>query len=479
LSTAPKSFRIAFGWSLVQHWGARAISFLVFFVLARLLSPSDFGLVALSSIVIGFTEIFIDQGFSDAVVQSHDDSEQYLSTAFWVNIFTALALMLVVLFGANSIASVFKEPRLVLITRVLSITFLFTALSSVQIALLRRKLDYRSLAIRTTLANLISGTVAITMALVGFGVWSLVVQQIVFGAVSMIVVWRVGVFRLSRQVDWASFRQLMHFGLKVCGVRTVDLLHTKLIDSLVGIYLGAVVLGIYAVGTRLGLILMQLLGTSIADVSLAHFSDLRRAGGDISAAYLKMLRRLALTSVPLFTYLALESRPLVHILFGHKWDDSAPIFAAFCGAGIVQVLIYFSNSAISALGRPGLQLVMSLIKLALYVGGFYIYVSHGIAAIAWSMTGVTVLVIAPISFAIVGRLLRFPMAALVRRLLLPYSCVSVAAAMAYMTARYCPPLSVLSLIASTVAFFGTFLACCLATDPDARALGFRLLRTKV
>ena len=274
-------------WSLIQHWGARGISFFIFFVLARLLSPGDFGLVALSAIVFAFTEIFVDQGFSDAVVQSNDESDQYLSTAFWVNI-TAIALMIIVFLGADYIAALFKTQKLAIITRVLTVTFLLSALSSVQMALLRRKMDYRYLAIRTTLANLVSG---VGLHRHGFqrvgrlGAWSL--SRSFFGIVSVIVVWKVGKFRPSFQFDSRSFSQLMHSGLKMCGTKTVDLLHTKAIDTLVGIYLGPIILGIYSIGTRLGLTLMQLLGTSVADVSLSHFSDLRRLERDLAGAYFK------------------------------------------------------------------------------------------------------------------------------------------------------------------------------------------------
>jgi PST family polysaccharide transporter len=476
VNAEPKSLKNAFGWSLVQHWGARAISFSVFFVLARLLTPADFGLVALSSIVIAFTEIFIDQGFSDAVVQSHDDSDSFLSTAFWVNMSVATVLVILVVLTSTYLARLFHAPKLVPINRVLSLTFLLTALSSVQIALLRRRMDYKSLAARTTAANLISGIASITLAFLGFGVWSLVVQQIVFGIVSTVVVWRIGAFRPSLHVDGKSFRELMHFGLKVCGVRTVDLLHTKLIDALVGVYLGALILGIYSVGTKLGLILMQLLGTSVADVSLAHFSELRRSRSDIGGAYLKMVHRLALTSVPLFTFLALEARPLVHIVFGKKWDNAAPIFAAFCVAGIVQVLIYFSSSAMSAVGRPGIQLTISIVKLALYVAGFYIFFRHGLNAVAWSMTAITLVLIAPTSFVIVAQLLQFKLADLVKQLWLPYLCVATASALTFFSNRYFSPVSIAGLAVAVLVFFLTFGICAFGLDKEARILGRRAFR---
>lgn len=478
MSNKPKSLRTALGWSLIQHWGARGISFFIFFILARLLSPGDFGLVALSAIIFAFTEIFVDQGFSDAVVQSHDESDQYLSTAFWVNIITAIALMIIVFLGADYIAALFKAQKLAIITRVLTVTFLLTALSSVQMALLRRKMDYRYLAIRTTLANLVSGVVSIAMAFSGMGVWSLVAQQIVFGIVSVIVVWKVGKFRPSFQFDSKSFGQLMRTGLKMCGTKTVDLLHTKAIDTLVGIYLGPIILGMYSIGTRLGLTLMQLLGTSVADVSLAHFSDLRRLEGDLAGAYMRILKRLSITSVPLFAFLALEAGPLVHLLFGHKWDQAAPVFSAFCTGCIVQVLIFFSASVVNALGRPGLQLAVSIVKLVLYVAGFYLAFSHGIAAVAWAMTGVTVLIVPPMYAVIMARLLRLSILDLVKALWPQYFCVLIAVVITALTDRYFISWSILALVVSTGTFFGTFAVFSLATDSELRMLGRRMFRVE-
>ncbi len=462
------SLRKAFGWSLAQHWGARAITFVVFLVLARLLKPVDFGLVALATIVTSFTEVFIDQGFGDAVVQSAEDNPKFLSTAFWVNIVTALALVVIVLSSAGYIAQLFKAEKLAPIIRVLSVTFFFTALSSVQVAVLRRRLDYKSLALRTALANLLSGIIAVTMALFGFGVWSLVGQQIVYSAVSAVVVWEVAGFRPSFAVDRKSFAQLMHFGLKVCGVKTVDLLHTRLIDSLIGIRLGAVLLGIYSIGVRLGITVLQLLGASVSDVSLAHFSSLRRSGVAVGEHYLKMLKRIASTSAPIFGFLAIEAHGFVHLLFGHKWDGAAPIFAAFSTLCTVQILIYFSNSVMNAVGRPGLQLVLSIVKLALLALAFFVFVHNGINAIAWGITGVTVFLMAPTSLLIMAWLLNFRVTHAIRVLWRPYICVVAAGLATYTCDRFLWQPTILGLGDSAIVFFGTFVGLYALIDPGAR-----------
>ena len=159
-------------WSGTQIWGARAVSFVIFVILSRLLNPEAFGLVALATLFITFVQAFQDQGFGDAIVQREDLLVDHLDTAFWTNLAFGIALTLISVAGSGFIATLFHEPQLTLIIRWLSLSFVLAGLSGVQAALLRRHLAFRELALREILALVISGIIGVILRFMGFGVWS-------------------------------------------------------------------------------------------------------------------------------------------------------------------------------------------------------------------------------------------------------------------------------------------------------------------
>src|SRR5512136_956979 len=151
-------------WSAAQKWGVRLISFLVMLLLARLVLPESFGLVAYAVVFISFAQIFVDQGFSDAIVQFPNLEREHLDTAFWMSVMMGSFLTIATIAASGLIASGFHEPRLVPVLKWLSITFILSALSSVQLALLRRNLAFKSLSLRSLVATLASSIVAVAMA---------------------------------------------------------------------------------------------------------------------------------------------------------------------------------------------------------------------------------------------------------------------------------------------------------------------------
>ena len=174
-------------WSATQTWGVRVISFLVMIALARLVAPEAFGLVAYATVFIAFAQIFVDQGFSDAIVQFSQLDREHLDTAFWVSVLTGGLLSIISYFASDGIANLFHEPQLVPVIRWLSPIFFLSAMSSVQQAILRRALAFKALTVRSLAANLISSVIAVIMAFKGYGVWSLVAKLLVAAVVNAVM----------------------------------------------------------------------------------------------------------------------------------------------------------------------------------------------------------------------------------------------------------------------------------------------------
>jgi O-antigen/teichoic acid export membrane protein len=165
-------------WSAIQNWGTQGISFLVFLLLARLLKPEAFGLVSLAEVFLAFVRIFLDQGFSAAIVQRKELEPEHLNTAFWINLGISLLLTLFGIAFADTVATFFKQPELIPIIRWMSLSFFLSAFSQIQSAILQRKFRFKALATRCLIGAFIGGIVGIAMAFFGYGVWSLVGQQL-------------------------------------------------------------------------------------------------------------------------------------------------------------------------------------------------------------------------------------------------------------------------------------------------------------
>ena len=157
-------------WSAIQNWGMEGISFLTFIALSRLLVPEAFGLVALASVFTALAQVFLDQGFGAAIVQRADLEREHLDTAFWISVLTGILLTVGGIAASGLLAAFFGEPRLAPVLRWLSLSFIFGALSSTQMAILRRKLAFKSLAARSLAATTVGGFVGVSMAFAGFGV---------------------------------------------------------------------------------------------------------------------------------------------------------------------------------------------------------------------------------------------------------------------------------------------------------------------
>ncbi|HSH22200.1 MAG TPA: oligosaccharide flippase family protein, partial [Candidatus Caenarcaniphilales bacterium] len=200
-------------WTIIDAWGRQLLGLVVFVVLTRLLDPVDFGLVALAAVFVAFVQILVDQGLGDALVQRRELTRAHIDTAFWVSLTTGAVLAVVGIVLAIPIAAFLGQPALQPLLQVLSLTFVLTALNSVQVALLRRELAFRSLALRTLVAIAGGGAVGITLAYLDFGPWALVGQQLGQAVLAVLVLWRTSPWRPTRQVSRTHFRELFSFGV--------------------------------------------------------------------------------------------------------------------------------------------------------------------------------------------------------------------------------------------------------------------------
>lgn len=391
-------------WSATQTWGVRVISFLVMIALARLVVPEAFGLVAYATVFIAFAQIFVDQGFSDAIVQFAQLDREHLDTAFWISLLTGGILTVGSYFASGAIAGLFREPQLVPILRWLSPIFVLSALSSVQQAILRRKLAFKALSIRSLAANLISGVVAVIMAFGGYGVWSLVAKLLIAAVVNAVMLWQVSDWRPSFRFSIGRFRQLLVFGIHIVGGNFVDFLSVHSDDFLIGYFLGPVALGYYTLAYNLLIVMTDLLISVPNAVAFPLFSSLQTDAAGVQRAFGQVVRLQSMAAFPIFVGTAALSAELIMQLYGNAWVASIPVLQLLMLIGIVRSAMYIYSSIFRAAGKPSWRFGLYALTAALNVVGFALVVRLGIVAVAASYVIVSY-VLMPLYFLLIRRLI--------------------------------------------------------------------------
>lgn len=407
-------------WSAIESWGRQFISFGVFFLLARLLGPETFGLVALSSIFLNFLQVFVDQGFSQAIIQRKDLEPEHLDTAFWTNLGMGIFLATITISSANLIAVFFKEPAIIPIIRCLSVTFLLIAFSSVQNAILQRQLAFKSLAKRTLIGVLIGGLVGVTMALSGFGVWSLVAQQITSSLVQVLVLWRVSDWRPGLRFSQRHFQELFSFGINVLGMNIFNFFNRRSDDFLIGYFLGSVALGYYTVAYKLLLVLTELLTSVIAKVSLPTFARLQEEPERLRNALYQAIKLTSLITFPGFFGMVILAPEIVRVIFGEQWLPSIPVMQVLNLIGILYAYFYFNSAVIMAMGKPAWKLALDGVQAVTNILAFAIAVQWGIVAVAAAYV-IRGYLMSPLAIWVVWKLVRINVITYLRQGAAPFA----------------------------------------------------------
>lgn len=395
-------------WSAVQNWGSQAGSLIVFVVLARLLQPEAFGLIALSNVFINFMQILPDQGFTPALIQRLELEQEHLDTAFWSQLIGSIILVVITLITAGLIADIFKQPELKLLLPVLSIVLIFHALFSVQKAILKRQFNFQSLAARSIIGIVVSGVVGIVMALNGLGVWSLVGQQITFELVGIIVLWKVSDWQPSFKFSIQHFWQLYHFSIHLLAFHLLSFLSSRTDNLLVGYYFGGRILGYYAIAHRILQVMFQLIAITSYEVALPTFSRLQTDFERFRQVFYQASQFTGLIVVPVFLGLAVLTPELLVILFGKQWEPSIPILQVLTFTGMIASLLSLNESVLTALGKPDWRFRIGLFNSILMVITCLIAVRWGIIAVSLASV-ISYCVTFPISLWAINQLIQVPL----------------------------------------------------------------------
>ena len=395
-------------WTAIQNWLGQAGAFVVFFVLARLLQPEDFGLVALANVCLAFMQIFLEQGFSQALIQRDQLEPDHLNTAFWTNVAIGALLAALSFIAADGIADGFKQPQLAPILRWFSLIFFINAFRGTQQAILERQFAFKAIAVRSVLGIVGGGFVGVIMAMTGFGVWSLVGQQLTNELVGVLVLWKASDWRPGFRFSPPHFKQLFKFGGNILVLNFVSFFNTRINDFLIGYFLGHVALGYYAIAYRILQVSTQLLVRTTSGVSLPTFSRLKHDLSRFRHAFYVVTRLTSAIAFPIFMGIAALAPELVEVLFGQQWLPTVPLIQLLAIVGIIRSVSFFKSSVLIAMGKPGWTVRLKCLSVLFNLTGFIIAFRWGIVAVTLAVVIQSILLF-PIGQWVITRIAAIPL----------------------------------------------------------------------
>jgi len=326
LTSLKKKSSIAVIWDLLGRFSTQGVSFIVLIFLARLLNPEEFGIVGIALAIIGFTHIFVDAGFSITLIQNKRNSPEIYSSIFFLNLGLSTFLFLVFQIVAEPIALFFQEPHLTLIIRWLAVSLILQSLIIVQIAILKRKLQFKELGLRLLLAGGISGSISIYLAFQGYGVYALVVQNIVASLVSVIILWKVSKWRPNLFFSRKSITPLLSFNSYQFFSNLGHQILAKVNILFIGKFFSPSTLSFFTQADSLSKIIIGYSSETINNVFFPVLSQMQNDLNRFKFIFLKLLRFTSFLSFLLGGVMLLSGKMLILSLLGDKWLPSVFIF---------------------------------------------------------------------------------------------------------------------------------------------------------
>lgn len=392
-------------WFTLQNSSLQVFSLIIFLILARLLSPETFGLIALANVFLAFMRIFLDQGFSKALIQREELEPEHLDAAFWSQVGSGILLTTITFFTADVVAAVFDQPKLIPILQSLSLIFVFNSLIQVHTALLNREFAFKITAMRTLLATIISGTLGIIMAFAGYGVWSLVTLNVTAELVSVIVIWGTVDWRPKLRFSFQHFRDLYSFGIYLLALKFIKFFNKRADNLLIGYFLGEVALGYYAIAYRLLEVMTQLLVKTVDKVALPTFSRLQTEPKRFRQLFYQTTQFTSLIAFPTFLGVVVLAPELILTLFGKQWIPATEVMQILAVEGILLAVSLFHKSVFISMGKPSWIVKISLFNATANIVACSIAVRWGIIAVALAYVISSYLVF-PLSQWAVNRLIK-------------------------------------------------------------------------
>ena len=366
------------GWSAIDNVVQYAVQFIVSIVLARLLSPDDYGLIGIIAIFTAVSTTLVGGGFGSAIIRKKDECEDDYSTAFIVNLGMSILLYVIIYFCSPLIALFFGREELVSLTRVSSLGIIIVALAIVQQTRLTKRIDFKTQTKVTLIASISSGVIGIAMAILGCGVWSLVAQGLSIQIIRTILLWLYNHWKPRLYFSKKSFSELFGFGWKLVVVSLIDTIWKESYQVVVGRVYSPATLGQYTRANNFSQLFSSNLTAVIQRVTYPVLSDIQDDKARLISAYRRIIKMTMFVTATCMLALGAVSEPLLYCLIGSKWHEATTYLPLICIAGTLYPLQAINLNMLQVQGRSDLFLGVEIIKKIILLAPLFVGVFVGI-----------------------------------------------------------------------------------------------------
>lgn len=349
-------------WNLIERSGNQGIKIVLGVWLARLLTPADYGLIGMISVFFTVAFVFVESGFGQAYIQKKDVTDLDANTIFYVNLFISLVCYCCLWVAAPAIAAFYDQPALVALTRVMGGVVVINAFNMIQMALLIRAIDFKRKTKVTLVATLISGVAGILAALIGFGVWSLVVQQLLDRILTTAGMWLTSKWRPGLHFSWESFRSLFSFGAWVLSAGIVRTIFDNIYILTIGKFFPVAQLGFYTKAKQFQSLSAQQLAGAVGAVTFPVLSQMQNNKPRLRETVRSFLTHTMVFTAPLLVTLMVLAKPFVLLLLTEKWAPMIPYLQLLCIAGFLYPIHIVNVQVLLAQGKSNLNFRIAVIK---------------------------------------------------------------------------------------------------------------------
>lgn len=370
-------------WSTVERFSVQGVQFLIMIVMARLLTPHDYGIIGMLAIFLAVSQSLIDSGFSQALIRKQDRTEVDNCTVFYFNIVISTLLYVILYVSAPFVADFYDTPLLCPVMRVVCFGIIFNSLAVVQRAQFTISIDFKTQAKATLTAAITSGVIGIAMAYRGFGVWSLVTQQLLNLGINTGLLWLFSRWRPRLMYSWKSFRELFAFGSKLLASGMLDTIYRNIYPIVIGKLFSASSLGHYTRAHQFSEFPSSNLTGIIQRVTYPVLCEIQDDDGRLSSIYRRFLKLSAFVIFPLMVGLSSVAQPFVSIMLGSKWDFCGQLLQIICFSMMWYPIHAINLNLLQVKGRSDLFLRLEIIKKILGVSVLSITASFGLVVMCY------------------------------------------------------------------------------------------------
>ena len=371
-------------WSSAQQFSTLGVSFIVSVILARLLLPAEFGLIGMIAVFVGIGSILLDAGLTQSIIRTSNPDQEDYSTVFFFNLAGSCIVYILIFLLAPLIAQFYKQAILIDIIRVYCLTFIIRAFSAVQSSRLTKIMDFKTQMIVALPSLIISSIVGITMAYMGFGVWSLVWSAVINALFSTFQLWFYSKWTPSFVFNIDKFKIHFRFGYKLTLSGLLDTIFNNIYQIVIGRYFSSAQLGFYTRADTLKQIPVTTISGALHNVTYPLFASIQDDNERLKRVYKQIMQMVVFLIAPCLVFAGVLAEPIFRFLFTEKWLPAAPYFQIICFTGILYPIHAYNLNILLVKGRSDLFLKLEIIKKIIVAVSVIISIQFGIIALLWS-----------------------------------------------------------------------------------------------